>query len=382
MSQNVAVAGVGMTPFGKHEDKSLRDLSRWAVGEACQQAGIDPSRLQAAFVGNAFAGIITGQEAVRGQAALLGSVPPGIPIFNIESACASSASAFNLAYMSILSGQWEVALVLGVEKLYHPDRTMSQKALTSAVDLTDGPPEDGFFMSMYAKRALAYCEKTGATPMHFAKIAAKNRSNGALNPLAQFRKVVSPEEVLESPVIASPITRMMCSPIGDGAAAAILVSANAAKTLTTKPIWVRASVVASGGMDEPIAKHLAGRAYEISGLGPGDLDLVELHDGAAPAELELYEHLGLAASGMGPELLERGETLIGGRIPVNPGGGLISRGHPVGATGVAQIAEVVWHLRGEAGLRQIDGAKVGLTENTGGSVNGDAAAGTVHILSL
>lgn len=381
ISGNVAIAGVGMTSFGRHESRSLRDLTGEAVKTALKDAQLDSTQLQAAFVGNAFAGIVTGQEAVRGQVALLGSVPLGIPIFNVESACASSASAFNLACIGISSGQWSVALVVGVEKLYHSDRSVSQKALTSAVDLTEGLPDEGYFMTNYAARANAYSERTGAKAIHYAMVASKNRNHGSLNPLAQFQKPVTPEEILETPTIAFPITRAMCSPIGDGAAAAILVSSEYAKRLTKRPVWVKASVVGSGGTSEPMVALLANKAYECAGLGPDDLDLVELHDGAAPAELELYEHLGLCGKDEGLSMLLKGDTFLGGRIPVNASGGLISRGHPVGATGVAQIAEITWQLRGEAGGRQVPNARIGLTENTGGSVGNDAAAGTIHILT-
>ena len=378
--RRVAIAGVGMTPFGRHPERSLRDLAGEAVRASLADAGIAPERLQMACVGNAFGGIVTGQEAVRGQVALQDVVPRGIPIFNVENACASSASAFHLAWLSVAAGQCDIALAMGVEKLYHADREVSSRALRSAADMENRDYDGNFFMGLYAQRARDYSKQSGATPRHYAMVSAKNRAHGSLNPYAQFRKPVTVEEVLAAPLIVDPLTRLMCSPIGDGAAAAVLVGGAAARGLR-RPVWVRASVVVGGGAGEPIGARAARLAYERAGIGPEDVDVIELHDGAAPGELQLYEELGLCRPGEGPGLLERGDTTLGGRIPVNPGGGLIARGHPVGATGVAQLVELVWQLRGEAGDRQVTGACVGLAENSGGYVAGDSAAGSAHILS-
>lgn len=377
--RRVEVAGVGMVAFGRYPSLSLRELGVQAAKAALADADLPPSAIQLAVVGNAFAGLMTGQEAVRGQVVLQDLLPRGIPVFNVENACASSASAFHLAWLSLAANEWNCALVLGVEKLYHQDRELSARALRSAADMDNADYGGNFFMSLYASRALQYSERSGATPRHFAMVSAKNRAHGALNPFAQFRQSVSVDEVLKAPVIVPPLTRLMCSPIGDGAAAAVLRAGPA--TRRRGSISVRASVVVSGGADEPIAARAARLAYEQAGLGPEDLDLVELHDGAASAELPLYEHLGLCETGYGPMLLERGETALGGRVPVNPSGGLLARGHPVGATGVAQIVEIVWQLRGRARERQVTGARVGLAENTGGYVAGDSAVGSVHILS-
>lgn len=380
--RRVAVAGVGMTRFGRYFDRSLRDLAGEAARAAVEDAGMPSSEIQAAYVGNSVAGITTGQEAVRGQVSLLGSVPRGIPIFNLENACASSATAFHLACVGIGAGQYDCALVVGVEKLYHEDRSVSSRALRAAADLSETGDDANFFVDMYAKRAAAYSERTGATPRHYAMVAAKNRTHGALNPYAQYRKKVSVEEVLESPTIVPPLTRFMCSPIGDGAAAALLVAEPFAHKMNRRSAWVDASVMVSGGAEEPTPARVARIAYARAGIGPEDVDVVELHDGTSPAELQLYEQLGLCPPDTGPEMLERGDTSLGGSIPVNTGGGLVSRGHPVGATGVAQIIEIVWQLRGEAGERQVPEAKVGLAENAGGYVGGDSAAGAVHILSV
>ena len=373
--RTVRVTGAGMTAFGKHIERSLRDLTGEAVGAALAEAGRHVEDIQAAFFGNAFAGVTTGQEAVRGQVSLLGSIPRGIPVFNVENACASSASAFYLAWLAVAAGEYDRVLVVGAEKLHHEDRTTAGRALRTAADVEESAQADNYFMGIYAGRAKRYAARTGATPRHFAMVSAKNRAHGSLNPYAQFRSPVTVDDVLESPMIVDPLTRLMCSPIADGAAALVLEASPAGAAPR-----VLASVVVSGGTEEHLVARAAAAAYERGGVGPQDLDLVELHDGAAPAELEFYEHLGLCEPGGGVELIEHGATALGGRVPVNPSGGLLSRGHPVGATGVAQIAELAWQLRGRAGRRQVEGARVGLAENTGGYVGGDTAAGTITIL--
>jgi acetyl-CoA acetyltransferase len=226
----------------------------------------------------------------------------------------------------------------------------------------------------------------GATAAQFAKVAVKSHRNAALNPYAQYREQYSIEEVLNSPLVVEPLTRLMCSPIGDGAAAMVLCSAKKAKQLTTKPVWVVASVLGSGKdrapHEPPTAARMSKKAYEIAGLGPEDLDVLEVHDAAAPAEIMDYEELGLCKVGEGVRLLEDGVTEIDGPKPVNPSGGLLSRGHPIGATGCAQLTEIFWQLRGEAGDRQVLGgkAKVGLTQNGGGNVRGESGAMAIHIL--
>jgi acetyl-CoA acetyltransferase len=226
-------------------------------------------------------------------------------------------------------------------------------------------------------------EQYGTTKEQFAKVAVKNHNNGSLNPYAQYQERCTLDDVLHSPVVAEPLTRLMCSPIGDGAAAAVVCSAAKARELGIMPVWVRASVLGSGKDREPgepgIVTRVARRAYEVAGIGPEDVDVVELHDASAPAELLTYEELGLCPAGDGGRLIDAGETEIGGRIPVNPSGGLLAKGHPVGATGIAQICEIVWQLRGQAEKRQVSGARIGLTENGGGMVRNEAAAMAVHI---
>jgi acetyl-CoA acetyltransferase len=241
------------------------------------------------------------------------------------------------------------------------------------------------FMDIYAAGARAHMQKYGTTKEQYARVAVKNHDNGSLNPHAQYRERYTLDEILASPPVAEPLTRLMCAPIGDGAAAAVLVSAEMARRITTEPVWVRASALVSGSDHRADAggstARAARRAFEMAGAGPGDIDVIELHDASAPAELMLYEELGLCAEGEGGKLIDDGVTAIGGRLPVNTSGGLLAKGHPVGATGIAQIFEIWLQLRGAAGERQVAGARVGLTENGGGMVRGEAAATTVHVLS-
>jgi acetyl-CoA acyltransferase len=406
--RDVAVIGAGMTRFGKFLERSMKDLAREAVQEALKTAGVEQQALEAAMVGNAMAGLISGQECIRGQVVLREMGIGGIPVVNTENACASSATAFHLAWLYVASGMYDIVLALGMEKLYHEDKKRSFQAIGSAVDVefmqqliaamksqakSEGegkPGEPGksrsMFMDFYAMFARTHMEKYGTTKEQFAKIAVKNHYNGSLNPHAQYQHACTLEEVLASPVVAEPLTRLMCSPIGDGAAAVILTSAENASRFTSKPVLVRASVLASGQDPEPgkpgITTRAARKAYEMAGIGPKDINVAEVHDASAPAELVIYEELGFCEPGEGGKLIDDGVTTLTGRVPVNTSGGLLSKGHPVGATGVAQICEVFWQLRGEAGKRQVAKAKVGLTENGGGMVRNEAAALSVHILSV
>ncbi len=407
--RDVAIVGAGMTRFGKYLDRSMKDLAREAVEHALQGTGIEPHALEAAVVGNAMAGLISGQECIRGQVVLREMGIGGIPVVNTENACASSATAFHVAWLYVASGMYDCVLALGMEKLYHADKTRSFQAIGSAVDVelmqqivaqmkaaSTAKPKDAqagepgksrsMFMDFYAAFARAHMEKYGTTKEHFAKIAVKNHYHGSLNPHAQYRHRCTLEEVLQSPVIAEPLTRLMCSPIGDGAAAVILTAKDRAPRFTTKPVHVRASVLGSGKDPEPgvpdITTRVARRAYEVAGIGPEDVNVAEVHDASAPAELVIYEELELCKPGEGGKLVDDGVTELTGRLPVNPSGGLLAKGHPVGATGVAQICEIFWQLRGEAGDRQVKNAKVGLTENGGGMVRNEAAALSVHVLSV
>lgn len=385
--QAVYVCGVGMNRFGKYPDRTLKDLAGGPIADALADAGVQAKDIEAAFVANSMAGIVTGQEAIRGQTILPAHGISGLPIVNVENACASGSTALHQAVTSILAGLYDIVLVLGVEKLFHTDRSVSYRALSSATDLAETAAGGGssVFLEESNRRLAKYMERSGATIAHVAKIAAKSHRNGSRNPLAQYRDVYTVDEIMASPVVTAPLTRLMCSPIGDGAAALVICSPAAARRLGRDQVRITASVLrsATGQSDASmgIAERSVAAAYEMAGIGPGDLDVVELHDTTAASELMLYERLGLCPSGGAPELVDSGATEIGGRIPVNPSGGLISRGHPVGATGVAQICELTWQLRGAADGRQVEGARTAMAHNAGGTVLGEPAALCIHILT-
>lgn len=390
----VIIAGIGMTKFA-NSSRSLRELAAEATTDALRDAGLDARAIEAAYVGNAVAGLVTGQEMIRGQVMLRPIGIEAIPIFNIENACASSSSALNLACRAITSGDHDVVLCLGAEKLTHKDKTVGIAAIGTAVDVEaqaemtasgQGSPRS-LFMDIYAQMATDYMDQSGATERDFAAVVVKNQHNGARNPRAQYGGELSVDQVLSSRLIVAPLTLLMCSPISDGAAAVILVSARAARAHGIHGPRIRSSVVVSGSRHEKAdpragaAGRAARAAFEAAGVGPEDLDCVEVHDASAPAELLIYEQLGLAPPGGGPELLASGKTRLDGKLPVNTSGGLLSKGHPIGATGIAQICETVWQLRGDAATRQVEDARVALTQNGGGWLEGDSAAMSVHVLS-
>jgi acetyl-CoA acetyltransferase len=391
--REVAIIGAGMTAFGRWPAKSSKELAREAALAALAEAELPIEAIELAAVGNAVSGWITGQQMVLGQVVLRAMGIGAISIINVENACASSSSAFHSAWLQVASGEVDVALVLGLEKLFHPDKERSLSALASALDLDEAKDVvDGAggrrsaFMDLYAAKAREHMSAYGTTADDLARVVVKSRANGARNPLAQFREPTTLEAVLAAPSIVAPFTRPMCSPIGDGAAALVLCSAERARRSTTRPVYVAASVLVSGARveDDPQGPtgRAAARAYQRAGAGPTDLDVVELHDAAASAEILESEELGLCARGEGAALLASGATQLDGRLPINPSGGLLSRGHPIGATGAAQLVEVFWQLRGSCGARQVkEGrAKLGLTQNAGGLLGGVSAAVCVHVL--
>jgi acetyl-CoA acetyltransferase len=409
MRFNAVVAGVGMTHFGKHLDTGLKALGAEAVKRALADAGIGQDAVEAAYIGNAAAGLVTGQESIRGQV-ILRSIGLGrIPVINVENACASASTALNQACAMVTAGLYDVVLALGVEKLYHADKKKSFGAFSGAVDveamqaIMEGlrkSAEDGgaksassgagekrsMFMDIYAAMARGHMQRYGTTAKQFAGVSAKNSFHGSMNPRAQFREALTVEEVLAAPMIAEPLTRPMCSPIGDGAAAAIVVSEKKARELgIERPVRVVTSVLHSGwdhDIDDPGTVEVCSReAYEEAGVGPEDLDVIECHDASAPAEVVAYESIGLCSKGEGGRLIDEGATRLGGRIPVNTSGGLLRKGHPVGATGIAQIVELTEQLQGRSGERQVEGAKVALAHNGGGTIGADAAAMCVTILT-
>jgi acetyl-CoA acetyltransferase len=403
MRLNAIVAGVGMTRFMKYPDKGLKQLGTEAVHAAVTDAGLELGDIEAAYVGNCAAGLVTGQESIRGQV-ILSSIGVGkIPIINVENACASGSTALLQACAMVSTELYDVVLALGVEKLTHPDKMRSFAAFAGAMDvdeleemitsLQQASTAEGaagqnrsMFMDVYALAARAHMQRYGTTKEQFAMVAAKNSFHGSLNPKAQFREALTVEQVLSDRLIVEPLTRAMCSPIGDGAAAAVVVSERRARALgISKPVRVVTSVMHSGWNhteDEPDTVELCAReAYEQAGVGPDDLDVIELHDASAPGEIMAYEQLGLCAKGDGGKLVESGATKLGGRIPVNTSGGLLRKGHPVGATGLAQIVELTWQLQDRAGQRQVDAATLALAQNGGGKSGNDAAAMLVTILS-
>ncbi len=397
MRVNAVVAGVGMTPFGKHLDKSLKWLAGTAVTAALHDAGLAVADVEAVYSGNCVAGLVTGQESIRGQVALLDVGLGRVPIINIENACGSGSTAMNQAAMMVSAGYYDVVVVMGFEKLYHENKAVSYAALGGAVDVEErdrfmaghgsGSGESrSMFVDFYGELARAHMAQYGSTLEHFALVTAKNSLHGSLNPNAQFREVVTVEQVLAAPVVSPPLTRPMVCPLGDGGAAAVLVSERKARQLgIARPVRLVASVVHSyfehpAGSADNVTSISIAEAWRDAGLGPRDLSLVELHDSSAVTELLTYDHLGLARPEDCVALLVEGQTRLGGRIPVNVSGGLLRKGHPVGATGVAQVFEITRQLQGRAGARQVDGARVGLAHNGGGSIRGDVAAMNLSIL--
>jgi acetyl-CoA acyltransferase len=402
--QKVRVVGAGMTRFGKYLDRGLRDLAEEAVRNAVEDAGLDIKEINAAYVSNSVAGLITGQETIRGQVVLRHTGLMGIPIVNVENACASASTAFHLGWMAVASGLYNCVLAVGVEKLSDPDKAKSLRAFNAAVDVSElaeiekrlgrsgeGASDRSLFMDLYISMLSAGAPSSqetmgGMTREQMALVSVKNHYHGSLNPYAQYREEVTLEQVLQSRPVVGPLTVLMCSPLGDGAAAALIVSEEFARTKGLKGPRVDASVLVSGRGDDrsmaPSTKRAAAQAYEMAGMGPEDIDFAEVHDAVAPAEISIYEDLRFCAPGDGPGLIEDRVTWLGGRLPVNTSGGLLARGHPIGATGLGQIAEVVWQLQGKGGSRQVENCKVGLTQNGGGHIGFDAAAMAVHIFSI
>ncbi len=408
MKLDAQIAGVGMTRFSKFLDRGLKSIGAEAVEAALKDAGIDKSDLQAAWVGNAAAGLVTGQECIRGEVVLRGMGIGRIPVVNVENACASASTAFNQACAMVSAGYYDCVLALGVEKLYHEDKRKTFAAFSGAVDVealaeimaalqknaqaggasaaSKGAGEKrSMFMDIYAMAARSHMKAYGTTVEQFAGVSAKNSLHGSLNPRAQFREVMTVEEVLAAPMIAEPLTRPMCSPIGDGAAAVVIVSAARARQMgLSNSVRVLSSVLRSGWDKEVgesgVAELAASEAYEEAGIGPGDLSVIELHDASSPAEIMAYESLGICGKGEGGRLISDGVTGLGGRLPVNTSGGLLRKGHPVGAAGIAQIVELTEQLQGRCGERQVEGARLGLAHNGGGSIGTDAAALCVTIL--
>lgn len=380
------LAGGEVSAFGRWAERSLADLTQPVIAAALADARVDTSDIEAAFVGNGFGGLIQGQETILGQLLLAQSGIDGIAVHNVKNACSSGSNAFALACSAVAHGQHDCVLVVGAEKMTHAERGRAIAALASASDRLPSSNERSVFMDVNAQRASKYMQMHGATPTHFALCAVKNRRHAQMNPNAVERAPLSVEQVLADREVLAPLTRAMCGGICDGAAAAVLVSPAFARRHGLAGPTVVASVLLGGRplrqeYEPSVLARAAAQAYEAAGLGPGDVSLAEVHDPTAPQELLDIEDLSLTPRGEAFRWLERGDTSLGGRLPINVSGGLVSRGHPVGATGVAQIVEVGRQLMGRAGAAQVQGARVGLAQMAGGLLGADSAVATVHILT-
>lgn len=407
----VYIMGVGMTRFGKHVDRTLKSLAAEAFTNALKDSGLNKEDIQAAWFANSAWGYFDNQHMIRGQVALSSCGLRGLPVVNVENACGGGATALHSAWMSVKADIYDCVLALGAEKLYNEDRLKMFSVFSVGVDVENmdeqfklwrdlknkfslGGPEDeepeagkskSAAMDYYAGLCQWHMARYGTSQRQLAIISAKNHAHGLLNPYAQYRKKMTVEEVLADKVISWPLTRSMCAPIGDGSAAVILCSEKFLRRLTgAKPVKIRASVVVSGTDreidEEDVGYRAAQRAYAMAAVGPQDIDVAEVHDASAFGELYEVEHLGFCPPGEGGPFAESGATTLGGKIPVNTSGGLECRGHPLGASGLAQVYELVVQLRGEAGARQVENARLALAMNGGGILKYEPAALCVHIL--
>ncbi|NYT77617.1 thiolase family protein [Alcaligenaceae bacterium] len=411
---NVFITGIGHTPLGRHPDLSVKRLTEQAVNLALADSGKSLDDIQAAWFSNVRQGQMEKQNSIRGQCALNAMGFSGIPIFNIENACASSSSGLFNACMAIESGMFDTVLVAGTEKMFYPEKkTEMMTAFFGGTDIhqlqetwdffceLESDPEirarlntpgawntQSFFMDIYAAMARQHMRTYGTTQRQIAAVAAKNHAHSTMNPLAQYQKDMSIDEVLSSPEIAWPLTRAMCAPISDGASAIVLSST---RSLNAKDLERAIRITGLGAastvnrdfadMDQHCVHLAAKRAYSMADITPQDIDVVEVHDASSFAELLQVENLGLCERGESGAYTESGGTSLGGRTPVNVSGGLVSKGHPIAATGLIQIHELVTQLRHEAGDRQVQGARTAVAENGGGFLKYEDAAAIVTVLS-
>lgn len=413
MGDDVYIIGVGMIKFGKYLDKSIKQMTGEALELVLKDCGLSRDDIEAAWFSNTGWGMYTFQHSIRGQVALTANGLDKIPITNVENACASGSTALHGAWTSIKAGLFDCVLAIGTEKLYDEDRVKVMRGFMAGTDVEEmmkrmaefaeeeqrrkeqeakekgaevKPEKAGghsVFMDFYAMGARNHMNKYGSTQRQLAVIAAKAHNNSTLNPLAQYTFPQTVEQVLADREVAYPLTRAMCAPIGDGSAAAIICSERFLKKHpSNRAVKIRASVLKSGSRtgENDISQRAAAVAYEMSGLGPEDIDVMEVHDATAFGEIHQMEALGFCPEGEGGVFAESGATALDGKIPVNPSGGLISRGHPIGASGLAQIHELVTQLRGEAGKRQVNDPRIAMAENGGGTLGNGEAAMTIHIL--
>jgi acetyl-CoA acetyltransferase len=407
----IYVVGVGMTPFGRHADLDVKSLTRAAVSAALADAGLTPAAIEAAYFANATQGHMERQHMIRGEIALRSMGIGGIPVVNVENACASGSTALQLAVTALKAGDADIALAVGAEKMVSPDRALMFSVFDGAWDVAEHeaiagkllrlgvgiePPPGSrsdkpysVFMDVYAAFARYHMQHYGTTQRQLAAVAAKNHTHSVHNALSQYRKAFTIDEVLAAAPITYPLTLPMCSPVSDGAAAVLVGTAAGLMRHgidLKRAVRVLAIVVQSGSdrVADDVHLHVsalgAKRAYELAGVGPDDVDVAEVHDATAMGEIIQVENLGFCAYGDGGHLAERGETALGGRLPVNPSGGLESKGHPIGATGLGQIHELVTHLRGEAGPRQVPGARIAIAENGGGLQGIEEAVACITVL--
>lgn len=375
------IIGVGMTPLGKHLDKELRDLGRVACARALIDAGIHPKEVEVGYCGNGLGQALQGESGIA-QSVFWEVGINKIPMINVENACCSGSTALRGAWLSVASGLNEVALAVGVEKTY------TEKGGILEIGQADLELKLGLVLPGYfALAARHYMDETGIKAEDLALVTVKNRFHGSLNPYSQFQTPVTVEEVLNSAMISDPLTRLSCCPLSDGAAAAVVVSDDVRKRLGKKKIRIAATVLQSGSFENPmnpswwdLVERAAKEAYNRAGLGPEDVDLAEVHDCFTISEVLHYETLGFAKRGEAMRLLKEKSTYLGGKVPFSVSGGLLAKGHPTGCTGIAQIVEAVWQLRGEAGKRQVENARIALTHTMGGLKGPDAKAVAVNIL--
>jgi len=408
MSNNVYVVGIGMTKMGRDIARPLNDFAAEAVNEAVNDAGIGLDEIEFAAFGNNMKAILW-REAVTtpGQVALWHMGQSGIPTVNVENGCTSSSSAFHLCVQAIKAGSADFALAFGAEKTNHPDKQRTLESFAAAVDpdsweasvaeLTrhaasgehdSGEGDRSAFMNIYGYVTRAHMGRFGTTQRQLAVISSKNHTHASMNDKCAFTQPMSVDEVLAGRALDYPLTVPMCSPFTDGGAAVILASEAGLKRLkNARPVQVLASVLGSStqrawdDFDNNITRRLSVRAYKESGLGPDDMHVAEVHDATAFGELFETEMLGFCPVGKGGEFAESGATSLGGSIPINVSGGLESRGHPIGATGCAMMHEIVTQLRGEAGARQVEGARNAIIENGGGFLGVEPAAAVVAVLT-
>ncbi|MGR9090075.1 MAG: thiolase family protein [Gammaproteobacteria bacterium] len=412
--KDVYIIGSYSTAFGRRPEDSVKDLAREAYEGVLVDAGLDdPNRIESSWFGNC--GMWTDdQGSIRGQVCLTplvreGRFPERIPLTNVEGGCATASLALSGAWKDILSGQAEISIAFGLEKTFYPETPEKTAKMyfggidqynpeewehyyREAGELAGKPfdpgPDRTIFMDTYAMQACHHMKRYGTTQRQIAAGAAKNHNHGAMNPKAQYRFETTVDEVMADRPVTFPLTRAMCAPVGDGAAAAIVCSADVLKALPPE-VRERAVRIAGQGLsggkyrsldEDGLSRFAAERAYRMAGLKPSDIDVAEVHDATSFCEIYQVEMMGFCERGDGGAFVESGATTLGGRIPVNTSGGLVSKGHPVGATGLSMTNELVLQLRGEAGERQVEGARIALAENGGGVIGFDEAACSVLIL--